>query len=170
MGWVILGLIAFIVITVLVAMPDYMKEKEVILKSQQHIDQLKGMTEKQQYYIGEKCIGLYPRKGYEKFPIAGAYYRNLPVTMVGKFNGYARSQSDNEYDKYAIAIYNDKGTHLGFLPRGNSCLHSYILNEGTTVHAYGYIGCHNDGGMYGEVCVEVDKNAVTKRNKPYKID
>lgn len=35
MGWVILGLIAFIVITVLVAMPDYMKEKEVILKSQQ---------------------------------------------------------------------------------------------------------------------------------------
>lgn len=169
MGWVILGLIIFIVITILVAMPDYMKKKEVILKSQQHIDQLKNLTEKQQYYIGEKCIGLYPRKGYEKFPIAGAYYRNLPVTMVGKFNGYALAQTANQYDPFAIAIYNDADTHLGFLPKGNRYLHSYILEENGKVHAYGYLAW-NGSGIYGDTCVEVDKNIVTKRNKPYIID
>ena len=90
--------------------------------------------------------------------------------MVGKFNGYAIAQIDNEHDQYAIAIYNDNEQHLGFLPRGNDSLHSYILNDGGKVHAYGYIGCRNDGEMYGEACVETDKNLVTKRNKSYAID
>ena len=129
-----------------------------------------NLSDNQRYYIGDKCIGLSPRKGYDKFSIAGVYYRDLPITMVGKFNGYAIAQIDNEHDQYAIAIYNDNEQHLGFLPRGNDSLHSYILNDGGKVHAYGYIGCRNDGEMYGEACVETDKNLVTKRNKSYAID
>ena len=120
------------------------------------------------YYIGEKVISLYQRKGYEKFPIRGAHYRNLPIEMVGKFNGYAIAQRDNEYDPYAIAIYNDSGVHLGFIPRGNYHLHQYISEEGGRVHAYGYLQWVD--GMRGEVCVETDKRRVTKRNKPYDID
>lgn len=116
-------------------------------------------------YTGRKAIGLSARKGYEKFQIAGAYYRNLPVEMVGRFNGYAMAETNNEYDPFAIGIYNDAGMHLGFLPRGNEKLHSYILDEGGRVHAYGYLGYNS--GMYGETCVETDKNLVTKRNKPY---
>lgn len=170
MEWIILGLLVFIVIGILMLKSDWQDEKEKVKKAHEHISQRNELTESQRYYIGDKCIGLSPRKGYNKFPIAGVYFRNLPITMIGKFNGYAISQNDNEYDEYAIAIYDDKATHLGFLPRGISSLHSYILNEGAMVHAYGYIGCHDDGEMYGEVCVETDKNLVTKRNKPYAVD
>ena len=119
------------------------------------------------YYIGDKCIGLSARKGYNKYSIAGAYYQNLPMSLLGKFNGYVELEPYNDHDKLAIAVYNDAGIQLGYLPRGNRKLHSYITNEGGQVHAYGYIACHDDNSMYGEVCVETDKSLVTKRNKPY---
>lgn len=128
------------------------------------------LSEDQKYYLGTKCIGLSPRKGYEKFEIMGCYYRKLPLKMVGKFNGYAVAQLDNKYDPYTIAIYNDNGIHLGFLPRDNLKLHTYIICEGKSVHAYGYIGCNGLGSMYGEVCVETDKTIVTKRNKLYVVE
>lgn len=117
------------------------------------------------YYVGQKVISLSVRKGYTKFSITGAYYRNLSIDIVGKFNGYAIAQIDNEYDPHAIAIYNDAGMHLGFLPGGNKAIHQYITNEGGKVHAYGYLGWNN--GIYGEVCIETNKELVTKRNKPY---
>lgn len=120
------------------------------------------------YYVGQKAIGLSARKGYNKFPIAGAYYRNLSISMVGKFNGYAIAQKDNEHDPFAIAVYNDAGVHIGFLPRGNKVLYQYIINEDGKVHAYGYLGWNN--GIYGEVCVETNKELVTKRNKPYQTN
>lgn len=120
------------------------------------------------YYIGQKVISLSARKGYQKFQIAGVYYRNLSVKLIGKFNGYAKAETDNEYDPYAIAIYNDSDTHLGYLPRGNEKLHSYIMMESGKVHAYGYLGYNNE--MYGEVCVESNKDLVTQRNKPYNIN
>lgn len=125
------------------------------------------LTGDQEYYIGNKCIGLSPRKGYQKYSIAGVCYRNLPITSIGKFNGYAFAETDNEHDPYAIAIYNDAHTHLGFLPRGNRSLHSYIIKEGKKVHAYGYIGCDSNDNMYGEVCVENNNANITKRNKSY---
>lgn len=171
MEWIIIGLLVFIVIGMFALKSDWQNEKEAILKAQKHISQQNELTESQRCYVGDKCIGLSARKGYNKFSIAGAYYRDLPITMVGKFNGYAIAQTENEYDQYAIAIYNDAGIRLGFLPKGNQNLHSYIINEGEQkrVHAYGYLAWHGSG-MYGEVCVETDKNLVTKRNKPYTVD
>ncbi|MDY7252035.1 hypothetical protein QHG78_01985 [Bacteroides sp. A1-P5] len=171
MEWIIIGLFIFMIIAVLILKGDWQHEKEAILKAQKHISQQNELTESQRYYIGDKCIGLSTRKGYNKFSIAGAYYRDLPITMVGKFNGYAIAQTDNEHDQYAIAIYNDTGVHLGFLPGGNKKQHSYIINEGEQkqVHAYGYLAWHGSG-MYGEVCVETDKSLVARRNKPYVVN
>jgi hypothetical protein len=126
---------------------------------------LSNLTEEQEYYIGDKVISLYARKGYDKFPIAGVYYRNLPLSTVGKFNGYAIAEGYNEYDKYAISIYDDAGLHLGYLPKGNKKLHLYISNNNGRVHAYGYIAYSNS--IYGEVCVETNKDLVIKKNKPY---
>lgn len=163
--WIILGII-IIGIIVKYALPAAPTTKTMPPTDASN----RELTEGQKYYIGDKCIGLSPRKGYDKFEIAGAYYRNLPITTIGKFNGYVTAQTDNEYDKYAISVFNDDGLHLGFLPGGNAILHTYVSDEGGSVHAYGYIGCHDDGGMYGEVCVETDKNLVTKRNKPYAVD
>ncbi|WP_106831140.1 HIRAN domain-containing protein [Parabacteroides pacaensis] len=120
------------------------------------------------YFVGDKCIGLSARKGYSKYRIAGVYYRNLPLSMVGRFNGYAEVELHNKYDSFAIAIYNDAGIHLGYIPKEyNRKLHSYIMENGGKVHAYGYIACDSRNSMYGETCVETDKTLVTKRNKPY---
>lgn len=168
-NWLILGVLAFLLISFLILRPDYLKYKNDMLKAQQHVDQLKNLTIQQQYYIGDKCIGLSPRKGYEKFSIAGVCHRNLPVSMVGKFNGYAIAETDNKYIPYTISIYNDEDIHLGFLKKRNKALHSYIIRENGKVHAYGYLAW-NDSGMYGETCVEVNKNLVTKRNKAYAIN
>lgn len=119
------------------------------------------------YYVSKyrKLIGLSARKGYQKFDLMGVYYRDLSLSMVGKFNGYACAETNNEYDPFAIAIYNDDGVHLGYLPRETKWLHSYILDEGGKVHAYGYLAYAD--GMYGETCVEVDKRLVRRRNLPY---
>lgn len=122
------------------------------------------------YYIGDKVIGLSPRKGYGKCGIVGVHFRNLPITQVGKFNGFALAETENKFDDYAIAIYNDAKVHLGYLPKNNKELHSYILDNGGKVHAYGYMGCGCNGSMYGEVCVEINKDEVTNRNKPYKTE
>lgn len=150
---------------------DRSNKKEVTKRSIQQMPEINNvLTDNQKYYIGDRVIGLTPRKGYEKFPIAGTYYQNLPMTVVGKFNGYAELEPDNEYDKLAIAVYNDEKVHLGYLPKGNKKLYSYIGDNGGRVHAYGYIGCHDDGGMYGEVCVETDKGLVVRRNKPYAVN
>lgn len=126
-----------------------------------------SLTKDQKRFIGIDSWGISVRKGYYYFPLMGINYRGLNILCVGRFNGYAKSQTDNEYDKYAIAIYDDSGTHLGFIPKGNDILHSYILKEGNKVHAYGWITWEN-GYFNGGVVVEYDKNKVTKGyiNKP----
>lgn len=162
MWWVVGIIVAFIVARLLKGNPQ-----KPLVQFNEHVLDTRGLTEDQKYYIGYKVIGLSARKGYIKTDIVGVYYRHLPLTMLGRFNGYAEAQHNNEYDLYAIAIYNDNGTHLGFLEGGNKRLHSYITNEGSRVHAYGYIGCTHGDSMYGQVCVEVNKELVTKRNKYY---
>lgn len=138
------------------------------LTSKGTADKLKFLTEDQKYYIGDKYISLYARKGYASFDIVGIYYRNLPLNkIIGRFNGYAIAQTDNSHDLYAIAIYKDDNTHIGFIPGGNSRLHAYILREGGKVHAYGYIGQNSDTYFYGATCVESDKSLIKVRNKPY---
>lgn len=130
----------------------------------------------QDYYVGWKTIGLTARAGYEKMDMVGMKHRALGPNDLGKFEGYAEAEDDNEHDPYAIAIYREDYTHVGFLERGNSFLHDYISEQGGVVHCYGYIAC---GGFdeigypknyYAEVCVETDAEEVKKRNKPYKTD
>jgi len=126
------------------------------------------LTEEQNYYIGEKCIGLTPRKGYIKIPIKGMYYRNISINEIGHFNGYSITETSNQYDPYAIAIYKDNGLHIGYVPKGNKKLYEYIRDEGGKVHTYGYIAYSDyDNDFYAECCIEYDKNLVIKRNKPF---
>lgn len=131
------------------------------------------LEEGQDYYVGEKCIGLSARKGYSKIPMVGMMHRNLDRSDLGKFEGWAEAETDNEHDPYAIAIYREDYIHVGYLPRGNSELHELIESEGGRVHCYGFIACErlDDYGepeyYYAAVCVETDKDLVVERNKPY---
>ena len=114
-------------------------------------------------------VGLTPRKGYEKFSMVGMYYY-LPALTCGRFNGFAIVETNNPFDSSAVAIYEESGQQIGHISKAESKrLHKYITKEGGKVHAYGYVQIDYDGYFCGEVCVEVDKNKVTKRNAPYKI-
>ena len=147
MDWIIIGIFIIAVLAIFAFKSDYGKEKKTILETQKRIKQTEVLSESQRHYIGDKCISLYERKGYELSPIAGAYYQNLSISIVGKFNGYAVAETDNKYDPCAIAVYSNDRIHLGFLPKGNKKLHTYILKEGGTVHAYGYMGCDSGGAI-----------------------
>lgn len=76
------------------------------------------------------------------------------MSAIGKFEGYAWAEDDNEHDKYAISIYgNDKG-HVGYIPRGNYDLHERLMSDHRMGDAYGYIAYSENDGFYGAVCVE----------------
>lgn len=121
----------------------------------------------QEYFCGIKCIGCSKRKGYTTREIKGMGYRDLSLHDIGRFEGYAEAEVGNKYDPYAIAIYREDYTHVGYLPAGDFELHDYITDQGGYVHCIGYIACYNNGVFYGEVSVESDKDLVRVRNKLY---
>ncbi len=116
-------------------------------------------------------VSLYVRKGYTLFWLVGMYY-HLPPNCYGRFNGYAVAETDNEYDKYAVGVYEEETQNLiGYVPKGlNKTIHKYILQEGGSVHAYGYVQLDENGQYNSEVCIESNKNEVKNRNKPYKVE
>lgn len=131
------------------------------------------LSPEQQYYASWKNIGLTARRGYQKFTMVGMEHRCIGARALGKFEGYAVAQTDNPFDKYAIAIFREDAKHVGFLRRENIKLHRYIAEQGGMVHCYGYIACNKFekgrvvDGFYAEVCVETDMNIVNVRNKAY---
>lgn len=118
------------------------------------------------YRDGSLNISLSPRKGYTYFSLVGMYYY-LNENNFGKFNGYAVAETNNQYDKYAITIYDESGHKIGHLPKGNKKVHSYIQSQGGQVHAYGYVQIYFNGTFDGAVCVETNVKEVHKRNAPY---
>ena len=123
------------------------------------------------YYISNnyKVFGLSPRIGFSCYELKGVNFRNLSFAELGQFKGgYAIAETDNEYDKCAVAIYNDKNTHVGYLPKGNKKTYNYILDNSGKVEAYGVIGYKEgynggDGIFYGSVCVKTGLSAKEKR-------
>lgn len=72
----------------------------------------------------------YKRKYIKKFDLVGAYYRNLrPDVDSGKFIGYIAHDYMNKYDDYALAVYNEFETHLGYLPKRNKKLFYHMENN-----------------------------------------
>lgn len=118
------------------------------------------------YRDGSLNISLSPRKGYTYFSLVGMFYY-LNENNFGKFNGYAVAETNNQYDKYAISIYDESGRKIGHLPKGNKKTHTYIQSQGGQVHAYGYVQIYFNGKFDGAVCIETNEKEVYKRNKPY---
>lgn len=141
-GWIVIIIIIAIITKLIIAFADDLE-----------------MTDEKRYYVGDKCIGLSPRKGYIK---ENLYCQGLSKQNLGKFNGKAIVTDE------CVEIYNDSGLHLGGIA-ASPYLVNYIKSEGGSVHAYGYVA-KNSTGMYGMTCIESDKTQVTKRNKPYKTE
>ena len=119
------------------------------------------------YFCEGKMIGVSPRKGYSCFWIKGMRHRFLSLQNIGRFEGFANAEEDNEFDRYAIAIWREDFTHVGYLPARNRKLYNYIKTNGGYVHCIGYIATYVNGAFYGEVAVETDCSAVKNRNKEY---
>ena len=119
-------------------------------------------TDEYYYDTYIKTISLYKRKDYESRSIVGMTYRYLSMSDLGKFNGFAQAEDDNEFDDFAAAIYNDRGKHLGYIPRDDEEMHEYITDNFGSVNAYGYVAYSENEGYYGEVCIEyLPKDIIT---------
>ena len=87
------------------------------------------------------------------YNIKGINYCGVTDSMLGDFIGTARALKSNPHDPYAIGIYRGN-KRVGFLPGGNSELHTKIMSVGGSVDADGYIAKSDDGGCifyYGKV-------------------
>ena len=100
---------------------------------------------------------LYKKKDVRRFDIVGTYYLKLPPSKYSHgFMGYVVCQ-ENNYDKYAVGIYNQEGEHLGYVPKGNAILHDSIKewNDGRLL-AWGYLRYDDfERKWYGEVYIPV---------------
>ena len=110
---------------------------------------------KRVYKIAPKPIDElpYPNEDTIDYSISGINYRGLKMEDVGQFEGYAHAETNNKYDEYAVAIYQDNGLHVGFLPSGDEETHDYIMSLGGYIKVTGEIKhSDNEGGyFYGEV-------------------
>ena len=121
-----------------------------------------GVSDEYYYDTYIKTISLDKRKDYEPRSIVGMTYRYLSMSDLGKFNGFAQAEDDNEFDDFAVAIYNDRGKHLGYIPRDDEEMHEYITDNFGSVNAYGYVAYSENEGYYGEVCIEyLPKDIIT---------
>lgn len=97
--------------------------------------------------------------------IKGTYYSFLTDWDVGMFKGYAVAQTKNKYDEYAIAIYTDRGKHLGYVPKGHIALHKSVLDRGGRVYCCGSLrkGDINSDVFLGTVYIDFDPSQKDKQ-------
>ncbi len=68
---------------------------------------------------------LYKVREVKRFEMKGMYYRNLTESEYLDFQGFIETE-DNPHDKYAVAVYDKTGTHLGYVSRGHKRLSDSI--------------------------------------------
>lgn len=151
MGWLVVIVLIFIVICVLINFNH---------------NETSNSSDDNYYSSGFNNLWLEARKGYSKYKMVGMYYRKLRKSNIGKFEGYAKSELDNIHDPYAVAIYNNNGKHIGYIPSGNKSTHDLILNNGGHLPAYGYISCDSDFNDFtGEVAIKT--NIALNTDNPF---
>jgi hypothetical protein len=52
----------------------------------------------------------------QDYNIAGINYRENIAAYLGDFEGYLKTDPENEHDQNAIAVFHSDGHHLGFIP------------------------------------------------------
>jgi len=111
-GFIGIGIFVFIQIIVKsVKKQDQSKSKSIPIKGP--ASQHKSETD------------LYKNKGIKTFQLKGIEYLNLSKSMSGKFIGYAKTE-DNIHDQYAVAVYKNPKTHIGYVPIGNKTLQNSL--------------------------------------------
>lgn len=71
---------------------------------------------------------------YIELPIRGINFRGLGSSNIGYFEGYITTDKCNKYDKFAISIYGNDGTHFGFIEKGQEFLYNKIEEVGGIIN------------------------------------
>ena len=104
----------------------------------------------------------FPGGDYEiDFSIKGINLNHANLSDVGSFYGYVQSLDDNQYDKYAIAVYSSLGKRYGYLPAGNKEIHEYIKKFGGKLRVKGEIEDREDH-LFGLVSIRFDSKILSK--------
>lgn len=116
-------------------------------------------SEEDDYYLNyeSKENAYIADEGYSNFELKGVYYRHLPASEIRNFKGCAVAEDNNQYDQYAVAIYNENMVHVGYAPGGYYSLHEFIKKQGGKVPAYGSIWKDN-GRTFGRVNILFNPN------------
>lgn len=98
-------------------------------------------------------------QGKYRTRIVGIQHRIFVSKLdVGIFKGQAVAKTNNKHDPYAVAIYNSRGKHLGYVSKGHIALHTSIIERGGSVYCAGFLreGDINSNVILGEVYIDFD--------------
>lgn len=70
-----------------------------------------------------------------ELPIRGINFRNLNDTNIGSFSGYIAPDKENKFDKYAIGVYSQDGTHFGYIEKDQKYFYDFIESKGGYIDA-----------------------------------
>lgn len=71
---------------------------------------------------------FYKSQKMRTFNIKGTYYQDITIQTTSKsFLGYIEAEENNDNDRYAVAIYDDTNSKLGYVPKGNKMLSDSLI-------------------------------------------
>lgn len=94
-----------------------------------------------------------------EYNIKGMNFRKFNRKLrSGVFYGHVKAEKNNQYDPFAISVFNEKGLHLGYCPGGNQELHSTLIKKNKGTHtAFGFVQYNPSGKYwYGKVTIPFD--------------
>lgn len=94
-----------------------------------------------------------------EYDIKGMNYQNFNRKLRSDFfNGYIKTELDNEFDPCAIAVYNNKDLHLGYLPGGSSEIFDKLNKEYNGTHyIFGFVKYDRyDKYWFGKVFIPIE--------------
>lgn len=95
-----------------------------------------------------------------ELPICGINFRNLSDENIGTFDGYLMADKNNEYDEYAIGIYDKDGVHFGFVEKAQKYFYNKIEEKGGMVNGIIEVRKRKTGKNPFHGTVTIDKHLL----------
>jgi hypothetical protein len=99
--------------------------------------------------------------------IAGTYYQNINKIYSDLIIGEKltlKRESNNEYDKYAVSVYNQSNVKLGYIPRNNNKIIAKLMDEDLLIY---YSSLNSKNSDYNHINLEISiyffKNRFQRR-------
>lgn len=90
-----------------------------------------------------------------KFNVMGVRHYNVSLKDIGRFSGYAISETNNKYDEFAVAFFKSNGVQIGHARRETDYLHRSILEQGGRLDLIGdiYLNTYT-GNLQADVYID----------------